>query len=160
MSLWQFNIYIAGVVGEVYERTHGTGDEVIHKTWRACLLSQVLFIDDTALVTKSSEQLQRLVTEIRRICGRKKLSENGKKQGWWFFRFFFQEKAKNQFFPYKIGKTIFFSVFIGFTWFFSWFQLVFIGFIMFPIYINFLLINRHNTRMSRLVVKYYENSVS
>ena len=32
-----------------------------------------MFADDTALVTESSEQLQRLVTDIRRVCERKRL---------------------------------------------------------------------------------------
>ena len=75
MSPWLFNVYMDGVVREVYSRVNGMGVKlsVNEIEW---MLSQLLFADDTALVAESAEQLQCLVSEFGRVCERRKLRVN------------------------------------------------------------------------------------
>ena len=67
MSPWLFNMYMDGVVREVYNRVNGMGVSMtMGDIW--WVLSQLLFADDTALVAESAEQLQCLVSEFGRVC--------------------------------------------------------------------------------------------
>ena len=76
MSPWLFNVYMDGVVREVYSRVNGMGVKLSVGGEREWLLSQLLFADDTALVAESAEQLQCLVREFGRVCARQKLRVN------------------------------------------------------------------------------------
>ena len=76
MSPWLFNVYMDGVVREVYSRVNGMGVKLCVGGEREWLLSQLLFADDTALVAESAEQLQCLVREFGRVCERRKLRVN------------------------------------------------------------------------------------
>ena len=76
MSPWLFNVYMDGVVREVYSRTHGRGVKLRNESGNEWVLSQLLFADDTALVADSAEQLQALVREFGRVCERRKLRVN------------------------------------------------------------------------------------
>ena len=75
MSPWLFNLYMDGVVREVYAGVDGVGVRLE----RDLVVSQLLFADDTALVAGSEEELQRLVSEFGRVCERRKLSVNVEK---------------------------------------------------------------------------------
>merc|ERR1711888_425040 len=68
MSPWLFNIYMDGVVREVYSRVNGMGVKMRVHGESEWILSQLLFADDTALVAESAEQLQCLVREFGRVC--------------------------------------------------------------------------------------------
>ena len=75
MSPWLFNMYMDGVVREVYNRVNGMGVSMsMGGVW--WVLSQLLFADDTALMAESAEQLQCLVSEFGRVCKRRKLRIN------------------------------------------------------------------------------------
>ena len=76
MSPWLFNMYMDGVVREVYSRVPGKGVKMRVDGEREWMLSQLLFADDTALVAESAEQLQCLVREFGRVCERRKLRVN------------------------------------------------------------------------------------
>ena len=76
MSPWLFNMYMDGVVREVYSRVDGMGVKMRGEGDREWMLSQLLFADDTALVAESAEQLQCLVREFGRVCERRKLRVN------------------------------------------------------------------------------------
>ena len=64
MSPWLFNMYMDGVVREVYSRVNGMGVKMRVDGEREWVLSQLLFADDTALVAESAEQLKCLVREF------------------------------------------------------------------------------------------------
>ena len=71
-----YNLFMDGVVREVYERVLGRGACLLDERgarWKVC---QLLFADDTALVADSEERLQRLVDEFARVCDRRKLRVN------------------------------------------------------------------------------------
>ena len=76
MSPWLFNIFMDGVVREVYSRVNGMGVKMSVGGEEEWVLSQLLFADDTALVAESAEQLQCLVSEFGRVCKRRKLRVN------------------------------------------------------------------------------------
>ena len=76
MSPWLFNIFMDGVVREVYTRVNQAGVKMSVRGEREWVLSQLLFADDTALVAESSEQLQCLVREFGGVCKRRKLRVN------------------------------------------------------------------------------------
>ena len=76
MSPWLFNVYMDGVVREVYARVNGMGVKMRVHGESEWILSQLLFADDTALVAESAEQLQCLVREFGRVCERRKLRVN------------------------------------------------------------------------------------
>ena len=79
MSPWLFNVYMDGVVREVYARVNGMGVKMRVHGESEWILSQLLFADDTALVAESAEQLQCLVREFGRVCERRKLRVNVEK---------------------------------------------------------------------------------
>ena len=64
MSPWLLNIFMDGVVREVYTRVNEAGVKLSGEGERDWVLSQLLFADDTALVAESAEQLQCLVQEF------------------------------------------------------------------------------------------------
>lgn len=76
MSPWLFNIFMDGVVREVYTRVNEAGVKLSGEGERDWVLSQLLFADDTALVAESAEQLQCLVQEFGGVCKRRKLRVN------------------------------------------------------------------------------------
>ena len=76
MSPWLFNMYMDGVVREMYCRVPGKGVKMRVDCEKEWMLSQVLFADDTALVVESAEQLQCLFLEFVRVCKRRKLRVN------------------------------------------------------------------------------------
>ena len=76
MSPWLFNMYMDGVVREVYCRVTGKGVKMRVDGESEWMLSQLLFADDTALVAESAEQLQCLVRKFGRVCERRKLRVN------------------------------------------------------------------------------------
>ena len=76
MSPWLFNLYIDGVVREVYTKVLGRGLELIEDGERMWELSQLLYADDAVFVADSEKKLQRLVTEFGRVCERRKLKVN------------------------------------------------------------------------------------
>ena len=75
MSPWLFNLFMDGVVREVYARSMRAGVEFeggLH-------VSQLLFADDTALVAETEEELRILVREFDSVCQRRKLKVNAGK---------------------------------------------------------------------------------
>ena len=76
MSPWLFNIFMDGVVREVYARMGGRGLELINERGWPWMLNQLLFADDTALVASSEEELQQLVKVFDEVCKRRKLKVN------------------------------------------------------------------------------------
>ena len=70
MSPWLFNIYMDGVVREVYARAEGNGANLVEVDGLGWELCQVLFADD------SEDKLQKLLEEFGRVCDRKKLKVN------------------------------------------------------------------------------------
>ncbi|XP_068229396.1 uncharacterized protein [Palaemon carinicauda] len=73
MSTWLFNLDVDGVVREVNARVLGRGLKMIDKNNHEWEANQLLFADDTVLITDSEEKLGRLVTEFERVCERRKL---------------------------------------------------------------------------------------
>ena len=67
MSPWLFNVYMDGVVRKVNVRVLGKGLELLSAKSGRFDINQLLFADDTALVT-DSEKLCRLVCEFCRVC--------------------------------------------------------------------------------------------
>ena len=76
MSLWLFNVYMDGVVREASARVLGKGLELLSVNDSRFEMNQLLFVDDTALVTGSEQKSCRLETESRRVCERRKLRVN------------------------------------------------------------------------------------
>ena len=75
MSTWLFNEYMDGVVREVNFRVRGKGLELPSANYGRFEINQLLFSNDTALVTNSKE-LYRLVSEFGRACERRNLRVN------------------------------------------------------------------------------------
>ena len=71
MSPWLFSVFMDGVVGEVNVRVLGKGLELLSANDGRFELNQLLFVDDTAQVADSEENLCRLVNEFGRVCERK-----------------------------------------------------------------------------------------
>ena len=65
-----------GVVREVSVRVLGKGLELLSANGGRFEINQLLFADDTALVTDSEEKLCRLVSKFGRVCERRKLKVN------------------------------------------------------------------------------------
>ena len=59
MSRWLFNVYMDGVVQQVNVRVLGKGLELLTANGSRFEINQLLFADDTALVTNSEEKLCR-----------------------------------------------------------------------------------------------------
>ena len=73
MSLWLFNLYIDGVVREVNAQVLGRGLKLVDGNDSEWELNQLLFEDDTVVVTDSERKLCQLVTEFGMVCERRKL---------------------------------------------------------------------------------------
>ena len=71
-----FILYIDGVVREVQARTLGRGAQLVGTEEDKWEVSQLLFADDTVLVSESMKKLERLVEEFGRVCRRRKLNIN------------------------------------------------------------------------------------
>ena len=65
-----------GVIREVNGRLIGKGLELLSANGGRFEINQLLFPDDTALVADSEENLCRLVSELGRVCERRKLRVN------------------------------------------------------------------------------------
>ena len=76
ISPWLFDVYMDGVVREVIIRVLGKGMELPSADGGRFEINQLLFADDTALVTDSEEKLCRLVNEFGRVCEKRKLRVN------------------------------------------------------------------------------------
>ena len=76
MSPRLFNVYMDGVVREVNVRLLLKGLELLSANGGRFEINQLLFEDDTALVADSEEKLCRLVSELGRVCERRKLRVN------------------------------------------------------------------------------------
>ena len=68
MSPWLFNVYMDLVVREVNVRVLGKGLELLGANGGRFEINQLLFADDTALVSDSEDK-------FGRVCERRKLSE-------------------------------------------------------------------------------------
>ena len=75
MSSWLFNVYMDGVVRENVG-VPGKGMGLLIANSGRFEINQLLFADDTALVADLEEKLCRLVSEIDRICKRRKFRVN------------------------------------------------------------------------------------
>ena len=75
MSPWLFNVYMDGVVREVNVRVLWKGLELLSANGGRFEINQLLFAYDTALAA-DSEKLCRLVSELGRVCERRKLKVN------------------------------------------------------------------------------------
>ena len=88
ISPWLFNAYMDGVVREVNVRVLFERAIAAECDWYRFEINQLLFADDTALVTDSEEMLCRLVSEFGRVCERRKLRMNvGKSKVMWCSRY-------------------------------------------------------------------------
>ena len=76
MFPWLFNAYMDGVVREMNVRLLGKGLELLSANGGRFKINQLLFVDDTALVTDSEEKLCRLVSEFGRVRERRQLRVN------------------------------------------------------------------------------------
>ena len=76
ISPWLFNVYMDRVVREVNVKVLGKGLELLIANGGRFEINQLLFADDTALVSDSEEKLCRLVSEFGRVCERRKLRVN------------------------------------------------------------------------------------
>ena len=83
--LRMFNVYMDGVFREVNVRVLGKGLELLSANSRRFEINQLLFADDSALVADSDEKLCGLVSELGRVCERRKLRVNESKSK--FMRF-------------------------------------------------------------------------
>ena len=73
MSPWLLNLYMDGVVREVNVRVLWKGLELLSANGGWFEINQLLFADDTALVSDSDLKFCRLVREFGRVCKRRKL---------------------------------------------------------------------------------------
>ena len=76
MSPWLFNVYMDDVVREVNVRVLGKGLELLSANGGRFEINQLLIADDTALVGDTEEKLCRLVSELGRVCKKRKLKVN------------------------------------------------------------------------------------
>ena len=68
MSPWLFNMYMDGVVREVNERVLGRGVELVGWEGDVWRVNQLLYVDATALIGNSRDDLQRLLDEFDIVC--------------------------------------------------------------------------------------------
>ena len=76
MSQWFFKVYMDGVVREVNARVLRKGLELLSANDSQFEVNLLLFAYDTTLVADSDNKLCRLVSELGRICERRKLRVN------------------------------------------------------------------------------------
>ena len=76
ISPWLFNVYMDGMVRVVNDMVLGKWVELLSANGGGFEISQLLFADDTALVTDSEETLCKLVSEFGSVCERRKLRVN------------------------------------------------------------------------------------
>ena len=76
MSLLLFNVYMDGVDREVNARVLGKALELLSVNCGRFEINQLLFADDTALVTDSEEKLCILVRELCKVYERRKFRVN------------------------------------------------------------------------------------
>jgi uncharacterized protein YpiB (UPF0302 family) len=74
-----FNIFIDGVVREVKARVFERGAALMSDSGSEWQLNQILYVDDTALETEEKCTFPRLVSQLGRVCKRRKLSVNAAK---------------------------------------------------------------------------------
>ncbi len=79
MSLWLFNIYMAGCIREMKVRVWNLGARLNVRGLEQPLVAG-LYADDTVLLAESEGMLQRIVVaEFDRVCRRRKLKVNSGK---------------------------------------------------------------------------------
>ena len=76
MLLWLFNLHIDGVVREINARVRGRGLKLVDGNDNGWELNQLLFADDTVVVTDSERKLCQLAAEFETVCERRKSWEN------------------------------------------------------------------------------------
>ena len=76
MSPLLFNVFMYGVVRVVNVRVLGKGLELVSANGGRFEINQLLFADDTALVSDSEEKLCRLISEFGRACESRSLRVN------------------------------------------------------------------------------------
>ena len=76
MFPWLFNLYIDGVVREVNAQVLGRGLKLVDGNENEWELKQLVFADDTVVLTDSERKLCQLVAEFGRVCERRKLRVN------------------------------------------------------------------------------------
>src|SRR5215469_11583912 len=80
MSPWLFNVYMDGIVREVKKECVEEGLNLQSESgglhWR---MNMLLYADDTVLMGKTEESLQKLVTLFNRLCEKRKVRINGDK---------------------------------------------------------------------------------
>jgi hypothetical protein len=82
-ALGPFNIFIDGVVREINARVLERGAALMGDSDDEWQLSQILYVDDTALVADEECKLQILVSKFVRVCERIKIvCECCKEQGY------------------------------------------------------------------------------
>ena len=75
MSPWLFNLYMDGVIREMKAGAVNAGVELCTNDGK-WLVNTILFADDTVLIAKSGNELQRLVNLFDSVCRRRKLKVN------------------------------------------------------------------------------------
>ena len=76
MSPWLFNLYMDGVIREMKAGAGvNVGVELCTRDGK-WLVNTILFADDTVLIAKSENELQRLVNVFDNVCRRRKLKVN------------------------------------------------------------------------------------
>ena len=80
LAIEDFTNFMDGVVREVNVRVLGKGLELLSANGGRFEINQLLFADDTAPVADSEEKLCRLVCQFGRICERRKLRINYRKE--------------------------------------------------------------------------------
>ena len=75
MSPWLFNLYMDGVIREMKARAGNVGVELCTNgdKW---VVNTILFADDTVLIAKSENELQKLVGVFDNVCKKRKLKVN------------------------------------------------------------------------------------
>ncbi len=68
-----------GVVQEVNAVFLGRGVSLLSDDGRECNVNQLVFVDDTALVSDSQQRLRQLVERFRRVCEGRKLKVDERK---------------------------------------------------------------------------------
>ena len=68
MSPWLSNLYMSGLMKEVQARTLGRGAQLVGDGEENWEVSQLLFADDTALVTDRKKKLKLLAEKFARVC--------------------------------------------------------------------------------------------
>ena len=68
-----FNLYIDGVVRDAKSRVRNRGLKLLDGSRNNWEVNQLLYANDTVVVSDSEERLCQLVTEFGRVCDRSKL---------------------------------------------------------------------------------------